>query len=297
MITINNADVFYNESLKNRCTFKVGGRAKVLLCPRDCESFLNIIKNLRKTHESWFVLGGGSNIVPKDEDFDGYVLSTNNLNNIEFSDEILSCQCGTKIESIIQFCIENSISGLENFAGLPGTIGGAVYMNARCYDKSISDVLCGVDYIDGDKILHYDFDSKDWQYKKSPFQEKSIFNPYKIILKAYLKVKKLSSDNQIEQICQKYIDDRKLKGHFKYPSAGSVFKNNRNFNKPSGVIIDEVGLKGKMIGGAQVAPWHGNFIINIEDATSKDIKDLVESVKKEVFDKTGFLLECEIIFL
>ena len=90
MITINNADVFYNESLKNRCTFKVGGRAKVLLCPKDCESFLNIIKNLRKTHESWFVLGGGSNIVPKDEDFDGYVLSTEYTYGYQFDSQNLS---------------------------------------------------------------------------------------------------------------------------------------------------------------------------------------------------------------
>ena len=101
---------------------------------------------------------------------------------------------------------------------------------------------------------------------------------------------------KIEEKSLSFIKDRENKGHFKFPSAGSVFKNNRNFGKPSGKIIDEVGLRGISVGNAQVAPWHGNFIINNGNATASDVRNLVELIQEKVKEKTGFLLECEIIF-
>ena len=143
----------------------------------------------------------------------------------------------------------------------------------------------GINYID-----EYIFDSKDWDYKKSPFQSGDKF-----IVEVNFKVHK-GRKNDIFDKAESYITDRELKGHFKYPSAGSVFKNNRSFGKPSGKIIDEVGLRGFSVGDAQVAPWHGNFIINTGSATAMDVKKLVEHIQKNVQEKTGFLLECEIIF-
>lgn len=322
MITFNinekiNADVFFNESLKNRVTFNVGGNCDVLVSPADKESFALLMAELKKMDINWFVLGGGSNLVPHDKDFAGIVVSTEKLTKIGFepicpekldndssieeNSYKLICQAGVKIQDLIDFCIDNELTGLENFAGLPGTVGGAVFMNARCYEKSISDVLLEVEYLENNKITSYIFDKTHWDYKKSPFQnpsEMGILNPKKIILSSAFLVKKVKGlKNKIKEECEKYIQDRKDKGHFKYPSAGSVFKNNRNFGKPSGKIIDEAGLRGMKIGDAQIAPWHGNFIVNTGNATSQNIKELVEYIKADVYEKTGFNLECEIIFI
>ena len=207
-------------------------------------------------------------------------------------DDLLICGAGCTFEKITDFCIKNEISGLENFAGLPGTTGGATFMNARCYEVSISDVLSSVKYIDLSDFTEktYSVDLSEWDYKKSPFQSGD-----KIITQVNFNVKKGIS-KEIEEKSLSFIKDRENKGHFKFPSAGSVFKNNRNFGKPSGKIIDEVGLRGFSVGQAQVAPWHGNFIINNGNATASDVRNLVEIIQEKVLKETGFMLECEIIF-
>ena len=133
--------------------------------------------------------------------------------------------------------------------------------------------------------------SSDWEYKKSPFQTNKW-----IVLEVVYKVEKLSDNSKIVEKNNFYVEDRRQKGHFKFPSAGSVFKNNRSFGKPSGKLIDEAGLKGFTIGGAQIAPWHGNFIINCGNAKSDDILALVNKAKETVKEKFGFELECEILF-
>lgn len=281
-----------NESLKDKTTFKIGGNATFFAQPKDEKSLLYLLKVAKENSVPVFILGGGSNLVISDDGIDALVISTLDLNFCKLKSDTLSCGAGCTIKSITEFCINNSISGLENFAGLPGSCGGAVFMNARCYDISVSDVLKSVRYIDFSDLTlkEYIFDSKDWDYKKSPFQSGDKF-----IVKVNFKVHK-GRKNDIFDKAESYITDRELKGHFKYPSAGSVFKNNRSFGKPSGKIIDEVGLRGFSVGDAQVAPWHGNFIINTGSATAMDVKKLVEHIQKNVQEKTGFLLECEIIF-
>jgi UDP-N-acetylmuramate dehydrogenase len=289
-------EVLYGVSLKNYTTFKVGGNASVFLLPHDVKAFVSVLEEVKKTGNKWFVLGGGSNIVPPDEGFDGIVICTSRLKNISICDDKLLCECGASMQNILEYCIEHSLSGLEKFAGLPGTCGGAAFMNARCYEKSISDVLLGVKYCACGKIFDYKMKPEDWAYKKSPFQGmlQNDLNP--VVLSVIFDVsagtkEKILSDSEV------YLQDREKKGHFKYPSAGSVFKNNHAFGKPSGKIIDECGLRGISCGGARIAPWHGNFIINEADASAQDIKNLVNLVKKTVKEKTGFELESEIIFL
>mgnify|MGYP003488291264 FL=1 len=206
----------------------------------------------------------------------------------------------------------------QEFAGLPGTIGGAVYMNARCFDKSISDILYQTEQIEiiskiNTKVSTTNFNPSQWDYKKSPFQPnqesnnsqeptipKYNFSEHKIFVSsATFKLTRKSPEekSQIQEECKKYINERKNKGHFNFPSAGSVFKNNRNFGAPSGKIIQDADLLGYAIGGAQVAPFHGNIIINKENATATQIKELVQHVQKVVKEKFGFSLEPEIIFL
>ncbi len=295
------ADILFSESMKKHTTFKVGGNANVFIIPHSSESLFLILQEIRRHNAPYFILGGGSNIVVSDKGLDCIVISTAKLNSIEMlsADDnensiVIKCDAGCSIDDVTQFCIDHELSGLENFAGLPGSVGGALYMNARCYDSSISDVLCKAEFLNNSadtQVIAYAMNNEDWDYKKSPFQQDE-----RIVLSAYFSVKKGNKDSIIDE-CNKYIQDRKDKGHFSHPSAGSVFKNNRAFGKASGQIIDSVGLKGYSIGEAQIAPWHGNFIINLGAASADNIRDIVKYVQKTVKSNAGYDLECEILFV
>lgn len=307
-------DIRKDEPLAPKTTFKVGGHAELFIAPENYYSFQIAIETLLINNIPFLILGGGSNIVISDDGIKGVVISTQAFNDAEIfppgdcpkefgkielnkNQVLVTCFSGTPMASLINFCIEKNFSGLEQFAGLPGTVGGAVYMNARCFDKSISDILFSVSYMDysnGKVILKKDrYDSSRWAYKKSPYQNNKTFITTITFL---LTRKKESEKSLIQSECKKYINERVSKGHFKYPSAGSVFKNNHEFGKPSGQIIDEAGLKGYTIGGAKIADFHGNFIINFNKASSKDIEQLVSYTIDTVQKKFGFILEPEIIF-
>lgn len=296
-----------SEPLSAKSTFKVGGQAEVFVTPENQNQLLSAIGGITAAGAKYFILGGGSNIVFPDNTYEGIILSTQNINNIYMDTDnspqpgkiLVTCECGTPISAFVNFCTKKNLSGAEQFAGLPGTVGGAVYMNARCFEKSISDILYSTQHIDyskptNAKIIENPYNANEWDYKKSPFQQGN-----KLITSAtFILNQKTPEEHQvIETNCKKYINERVSKGHFNYPSAGSVFKNNRSFGKPSGQIIDEAGLKGFQIGGAQIAPFHGNFIINVNSATASDIKKLVEHTQKVVAEKFNFTLEPEIIFI
>ncbi len=310
-------DILQNEPLAPKTTFKVGGPADLFIAPQNYYSFQIAIDALLQNDVRFFIMGGGSNIVFADEGFKGAVVCTSNFNDASYfppsnispqfgkitlkkNQTLITCFSGTPMAALVKFCSDNSISGVEQFAGLPGSVGGAVYMNARCFDKSISDIIFSVSYIEIDRTakktsLHQQlFDPNAWDYKKSPYQTGNRFITTATFL---LTQKNASEQDQILTECKKYIAERVDKGHFKFPSAGSVFKNNRAFGKPSGQIIDEAGLKGTSIGGAKVADFHGNFIINTGNAKAGEIKSLVQLVQNKVLQKDGFSLEPEIIFV
>lgn len=307
-------DILLNEPLANKSTFKVGGTADLFIKPINYYSFQIVLSVLLETNTKFYILGGGSNIVFPDH-FEGVIISTQSFSEIDYMEAencpedfgkidltpnqcLVTCFSGTSIATLVNFCSKNNIHGVEHFAGLPGTVGGALYMNARCFETSISDILFSTTYMSLEtpkvKLHHILKNADDWDYKKSPFQDgKSFITTATFVLEQQSE----AEHEQIESECKKYIAERVDKGHFKYPSAGSVFKNNRNYGKPSGKIIDEAGLKGYQIGGAQIAPFHGNFIINVNKATQKDILDLVTYTQNCVKEKFNFDLEPEIIFL
>ena len=239
--------------------------------------------------------------------------------------KILQIDSGASWGSVISFCKKENFGGLEAFTGLSGTVGGALFMNATCFGLSACDNLISVRYFDltDGKIHEYQKNEADWGYKKSPFQNLLTtdstdvtdggvagLSPQRgeratkcergerllplVILSAKFSVKN-GFDSEKSEKC---MNDRKEKGHFRAPSAGSAFKNDATHGIIAGKIIDECGLKGFSVGGAQIAPWHGNFIINPEQkATASDIKKLSDEVKKIVLDKKGIKLENEIIFV
>ena len=300
--------VLFDGSMAERTTMRTGGTALVIAEPEDAPSAAYAVWLSHKEHIPVFVLGGGSNTIAPDGQLKALVLSLSRINTISYNDGILTCGAGAKMTDIVDFCASHWLSGLESFSGLPGTAGGAAYMNARCYDKSISDVFAAANCLNVEKIhkstvfnvadftkIHHN-DREEWSYKHSPFQTTG-----EIIMKVSFSVTEcehtVKSAERITALNAKYVHDRELKGHFRAPSAGSVFKNDRSIGKPSGVLVDEAGLKGLRIGGAQVAPWHGNFIINTGSATSADIAELVKAVQETVRQKTGFTLKPEIIFM
>ena len=242
--------------------------------------------------------------------------------------KILQIDSGASWGSVISFCKKENLGGFEGFTGLSGTVGGALFMNATCFGLSACDNLISVRYFDltDGKIHEYQKNEADWGYKKSPFQSADCtdvtdggvagLSPQRgeratkcergerllplplLTAKIILSAKFFVTTGFDSEKSEKCMNDRKEKGHFRAPSAGSAFKNDATHGIIAGKIIDECGLKGFSVGGAQIAPWHGNFIINPEQkATASDIKKLSDEVKKIVLDKKGIKLENEIIFV
>jgi UDP-N-acetylmuramate dehydrogenase len=246
-----------------------------------------------------FILGGGANLVVADHGIRGIVLDTGAWQGCCF------CQAqaghgytraisysGTKVDDLVEAAALEGWGGLEFLAGMPGSLGGAVWMNARCYEQSVSDVLLETEFLDESfKRTVLRFRAEDYGYKKSPFQNRKV-----LILSATLRLNRRDSED-IQREMNQHRLDREQKGHYRFPSAGSAFKNSRDFGKPTGKIIDELGLRGISCGGAAVAPWHGNLIINTGHATAADIQTLVTTLIIKVRNALGIELEPEILFV
>lgn len=296
-------DISHNELLKNHSTFQIGGPADEYYEPENFDELIEVIQKCKTNEKKYFLLGGGSNVVFSDKGFRGSVICSKKLNKIKLlENNLVVAEAGATMKELVDFCSENGLSGMEEFAGLPGTVGGALYMNARCFEKSISDNLYETNWLEENekkefknRSILFEEDKNNWDYKKSPFQ-----NTGKIIKSGTFKVNPVENEDLYQAIkskCAGYIKGREERGHFKFPSAGSVFKNNHEFGMPSGKLIDEAGLRGYRIGGAQIAEFHGNFIVNTDNASSDDVKGLVKLAIEKVREKFGFKLEPEIIFI
>ncbi|ACH94830.1 UDP-N-acetylmuramate dehydrogenase [Borrelia recurrentis A1] len=280
-------------NLANYTTYKIGGISKLFLIPKTIEDTKHIFKTAIQEKIKIFILGGGSNILINDEEEINFpIIYTKHLNKIEIHDNQITAECGTNFNDLCNFALKNELSGLEFIYGLPGTLGGAIWMNARCFGSEISDILDKIIFIDENgNFICKKFNKNEFAYKISPFQNKNT-----AILKATLNLKK-GNKKHIEKIMKQNKQIRINKGHYLFPSSGSTFKNNKNFLKPTGQIIEECNLKGLQIGGAKVSHYHGNFIINNNNATSREVKTLIDKIKTQVQIKTGFLLEEEILYI
>lgn len=286
--------ILENELLSLHSTMNVGGPARLFIEPSDAESLMLAVRMIREENIEFFILGGGSNTIFCDEGL-GCVVSTRKMKafdqEISVKENSICVSAGCSWGKVISFCKNNDTGGFESFTGLSGTAGGAVYMNATCFGLTTSDRLICVNFLDLEdfELKTYCKIDEDWGYKKSPFQKGN-----KIILSAEFSVTRGFDSLKSSEVLEK----RNAMGHFKAPSAGSAFKNKPEEGIIAGKLIDECGLKGFAVGGAQIAPWHGNFIINPErKATSFDINALVKKVQEVVLNKKGVLLEPEILFV
>lgn len=234
------------------------------------------------------IIGNGSNILVSDNGYDGVIIKPSNFNEITIENDVLYCQSGALLSKIGTFCQNKSKSGFEALCGIPATIGGAICMNAGAYGSEISDILISSTYLDNNgEIKILDKNQHDFSYRHSFYIE----NPEFIILEAKFAVKNAEKE-QITADMLDFKERRISKQPLNFPSAGSTFKRPEGYF--AGKLIEDAGLKGFRIGGACVSEKHAGFVINDKNATCLDVLNLIEEIKKQVFEKFDVKLECEI---
>lgn len=274
-------NIFINEPMKKHTTFKTGGIADVLVIPQTKEELVECLKlDMPKT-----IIGNGSNLIVKDGGIRGLVIKTTNINNVTVKENIIEAEAGAYLSKISNIAKDNSLTGFEFASGIPGTLGGAVLMNAGAYGGEMKDVIEETTYTDY-KGNVFNISDHEFSYRKSFFTGKDY-----VILSSKIRLSKGNKDDIINKI-NELRESRNSKQPVTLPSAGSVFKRPEGYF--AGKLIEDAGLKGYTIGGAQVSTLHAGFIVNINDATSSDILNLIEHIKKTVNDKFNVMLETEI---
>lgn len=286
---ISKEDIYINEPMSKHTTFKIGGNADIFIKLRSIEQIEKIVKLSRKINEPLKIIGNGSNILVKDNGIRGIVAKVC-TNFYEFvDDETIKVDAGLLNSKVAQILLDKQLSGFEFAAGIPGTIGGAIKMNAGAYGGQMSDIVVSTRYINLSdeqlRIEQIDNEEHEFGYRHS------IFSNNIIILNTTLKLNK-GIKEEIQDKMDYNKQSRKEKQPIDKPSAGSTFKRGSDFITAQ--LIDECGLKGYTIGGAQVSEKHAGFIVNLGNATAKDVLELVEFVKKQVFEKFNKAIELEI---
>lgn len=283
------SDVEYNASMSKYTSFKTGGKADLLITPDSISSLREIICFCKENGISYFILGNGSNVLVRDSGFDGAVIRLGSaFSEITLRNEnTIIAEAGASLKSICMFALRHSLTGLEFAYGIPGTLGGAVYMNAGAYGGEMKDVLYSVSHIDSEgNFGTFAKDELDLSYRHSVYSENGF-----TVTSAEIVLQKGNYDD-IKAKMNELMSKRKEKQPIEFPSAGSTFKRPEGYF--AGTLIEECGLKGKTIGGAEVSTKHAGFIINKNKATATDILDLIKFVQDTVFEKHGVHLEPEV---
>ena len=276
-----------NELLCNHTTFRIGGPAKYFFTPSSPEEIVKIIDICKAHGIKYMIMGNGSNVLFSDEGFEGAIIQIyGGCNDIEILEDGLYAKAGALLSKLAVIARDNSMTGMEFAAGIPGTLGGAVVMNAGAYGGEMKDIIEYVDVLEQDgAVKRYSCEGMEFGYRKS------IISDDKIVLGAKLKLAK----GNVEDI-QARMDELKIarssKQPLELPSAGSTFKRPEGYFAAK--LIDDSGLRGYMSGGAMVSEKHCGFVVNYDKATCKDVLDVIEHVKKVVDEKYGVRLEPEV---
>ncbi len=281
--------IFENEPLSRHTTFKIGGPARILLDAHTCDAAVSAFNTLKEHGISPFILGNGSNILASDEGFDGVVLKLS-CNKITVTGKRISAEAGALLSSVANVAQKNALSGLEFAHGIPGTVGGAVVMNAGAYGGEISNVLIKSCFMSQDGVLEIENSEHNFEYRNSIYKQ----NPAFTVLSAEFGLQ-YGEPCEIASRMRELAVKRRDKQPLEFPSAGSVFKRPEGYF--AGALIEQCGLKGYSVGGAEVSKKHAGFIINRGGATAKDVHTLIEHIQTVVLKETGVSLECEICFL
>ncbi|MFD3155740.1 UDP-N-acetylmuramate dehydrogenase [Haloimpatiens sp. FM7330] len=286
-LIIDPEDILIDEPMKKHTSFKVGGPCDILVTPKNCEQIVELIRTCIKQKIPYYIIGNGSNLLVKDGGIRGVIIKTSKLNRMEIEGEELTVESGALLSSVSKKSAKFGLTGLEFASGIPGSIGGAVTMNAGAYNGEISQVVKSAVVIDKKgQILELSKEQLELGYRKS-----SILEYGYTVLKVVFKLCKGNYDKinkRIQELTKRRIEKQPLE----YPSAGSTFK------RPDGYyaakLIEDSNLKGSSVGGAQVSNKHSGFIINKGNAKAKDILELIKIVQNSVSQKYGVQLQPEV---
>ena len=274
--------------LSEYTTFRVGGKCPLAVFPESAEDCAAVVKLLKEMKIPYFVLGKGSNILAADRGYSGVLILTERMRKLSCNQEKIQCGAGVSLSKFCSFALENSLNGAEFAWGIPGSIGGAIYMNAGAYGGEISDIIHSCTFLNEQgEICTVQAEKLELSYRHSVFTgSRSVILEAEFLLHT-------SDMAAIKAQMDDYITRRMSKQPLDKPSAGSTFK--RPQGAYAAALIEESGLKGCSVGGARVSEKHSGFIINDGQATAEDIAKLIQKVQKTVKKETGYSLACEVI--
>ncbi len=282
------SSVLFFEEMKKHTTFKIGGPADIFVDAESTDEVLSAIKLSKKASLPYMIIGNGSNLLVSDKGIEGVVICIGNrMNKITVKDNIMEVYSGALLSVVSNTAQKNSLTGLEFAAGIPGTLGGGIYMNAGAYDGELKNVVRSVTYIDDEgNLKKANKDELQFSYRHSMFSDKRY-----AIISAELELE-FGKPDEIKAKMIELNKRRCEKQPLEYPSAGSTFK--RPEGHFAGKLIQDSGLMGYSIGGAKVSEKHAGFVINTGDATAQDVLDLIKHIQKTVFESFGVMLEPEV---
>lgn len=277
--------------LSEYVTFRFGGPCRALISVNSADSAAELINYMRSNNIKYGIIGRGSNVIVPDEGFDGIILLFGgDFAQIESDGQNLKCQAGALLAAVCVHAQQNSLTGMENLFGIPGTVGGALYMNAGAYGSEMSDIVVSAEYINSEgNICTIMKNEMNLSYRHSIFADLDA-----VITSVTVRLEKGNSE-EIKSAMNECMKKRSSKQPLEFPSAGSTFK--RPEGSYASLLIDQCGLKGMICGGAMVSEKHCGFVINRGYATCSDVLELCGKIKDIVFEKTGYKLELEPIIL
>lgn len=280
-------NVIADAQMKNYVHFRVGGAADILLIPETKEQVINSIEICRSNNVPFYVVGNGSNLLVRDGGIRGVVIKLGDVKNILVEGDKVNAECGALLKEVSSAGLSNSLTGFEFACGIPGTVGGAVFMNAGAYHGEISDVIESADVIDNEgNVITLNKEELELGYRSSSVMKKGY-----VVLSAIFKLQS-GEEEKIKERVDDLTFMRESKQPLEYPSAGSTFKRPEGYF--AGKLIQDAGLKGFTLGGAAVSEKHSGFVINKSGATAKDIIDLIHHIQDEVKKQFGVELHPEV---
>ncbi|WFA09163.1 UDP-N-acetylmuramate dehydrogenase [Tissierella sp. Yu-01] len=280
--------ILFDEPMKNHTSFKIGGPADVMIIPKSEEGLISAVKLCRENDIEMYIMGNGSNLLVRDGGMRGVVIKINEgLNIIKVEGNTIYSQAGSLITAVSRTAMAKSLTGFEFANGIPGSIGGAVTMNAGAYGGEMKDVIKSVRVLDGNNnIVEYTNEEMNFRYRGSKVVDENL-----IVLSIEIELKP-GDHEEIQAVMKDLTEKRTSKQPLELPSAGSTFKRPTGYY--AGKLIDDAGLRGLRYGGAQVSEKHCGFVVNIDNATCKEVLQLILVVQKTVRDKFGVELDTEI---
>ena len=279
--------VLFDAPMRQFTSIKVGGPADSLLFPKDVVELRKVIRYAKRKEIPILILGKGTNLVVRDKGIRGWVISlTQGMKKVQLDGDEVEAEAGLSLQRLVQFSIQKSLTGLEPFFGIPGTVGGGLAMNAGAWGVELKDILLSI------TLMNEDGGVVERPRQKLKFSYRRLaISPSWIILKGRFQLKKGRKEEILERV-KSYSEMRKSTQPLDYPSAGSIFKN--PVEGPAGKWIEEAGLKGFRMGQAMVSDRHANFIINLGKATAEEVINLMEWVERKIDEEKGISLEREV---